>query len=249
MAGLLRLTALCNAGVLMEYGESALLVDGVARDFEGFTGLPGAEFRRMLAGEGAYGRLCGAVFTHRHPDHCDEKRTALLRQKHPECPFFLPNEKTFSSGCIRCGPFSVSYCETPHMPQTLAAVRHFSLLVRAGDETVYFAGDAVPDAALHRQVLGGVRPAYVFVNPVYLGKAEIRALLSELAPRRIFVNHIPFDLSEKNSIRRKAERSIARYAPELPPLTLIRSYPEVLLEIDGRKDESPASGRGDYGKI
>lgn len=222
---MLKLTSLCNAGIRIEYAGSSLLVDGICQDFRGFDGLSQPLFEEMLHGSGPYASLSGVFFTHCHPDHFDPQRVELLRRVRPECTFFIPDEKTFSKGCIQCGPFSVFYCETPHMPQDFAQVRHFVLLITAGAETVYIAADAVLDAAMHRSILGDCRPTYIFVNPVYLAVVETRQLLEALHPQRLFVYHIPSDLSNRNSMRRKAERSVERYCSTLPPTVLTSTYP------------------------
>ena len=222
---MLKLTSLCNAGIRIEYAGCSLLVDGICQDFRGFDGLSQPLFEEMLHGSGPYASLSGVFFTHCHPDHFDPQRVELLRNVHPECTFFIPDEKTFFRGRIQCGPFSVSYYETPHMPQDFAQVRHFVLLITAGTETVYIAADAVLDAACHRTILEGCQPTYVFVNPVYLAVEETRQLLEALHPRRLFVYHIPSDLSNRNSMRRKAERSVERYCSTLPPTVLTSTYP------------------------
>lgn len=222
---MLKLTSLCNAGVLMEYAGCSLLVDGIAQDFRGFDGLPQPLFQKMMRGESAFASLGGVFFTHCHPDHFDPVRTEQLREARPGCQFWIPDEKTFSQGCIQCGPFSVCYYETPHMPQDYAQVRHFVLLVTAGEETVYFAADALLDAGLHRRILRQLRPDEIFVNPVYLAVAETRQLLEKLQPRQLFVYHIPSDLSDRNRIRRKAQRSVERYRDTLPPTVLTAAYP------------------------
>lgn len=222
---MLKLTSLCNAGIRIEYAGCSLLVDGICQNFGGFDGLSAPLFQEMLCGSGPYASLSGVLFTHCHPDHFDRQRVELLRGANPGCTFFIPDEKTFSRGCIQCGPFSVSYFETPHMPQDFAQVRHFVLLVTAGTETVYLAADAVLDAAVHRSILDGRHPTYIFVNPVYLAVEETRLLLEALRPRQLFVYHIPSDLSNRNSMRRKAERSVERFRSTLPPTTLTSTYP------------------------
>ena len=229
MKGLLKLTALCNTGVLLEYGEDALLVDAISCDFSGFTGLSSEEYEKILLGEGPYSKLCGVFFTHCHPDHFDFPRVKALQAARPSCIFFIPDAKTFSSGCIQSGPFSVYYYETPHMPQNFSEIRHFVLLISAGEEWVYFASDAMIDADLHHQFLGSRTADYVFVNPVYLTSPPMRSFLRSLAPKRVFVYHIPADPAGTNGIYRKAVRSVERYSAQLPPVTLIHGYPTYLI--------------------
>ena len=229
MTFLLKLTSLCNAGVLLAYAGCCLLVDGIAQDVRGFDGLSAPLFQEILRRDGPYAALSGVFFTHCHPDHFDETRAEQLRTALPACPFFIPDEKTLPCGSIQCGPFSVSYYETPLMPQDFAQVRQFVLLVTAGIESVYLAADAILDAGLHRCILQQTRPDYIFVNPVYLAVPDMRQLLEELLPKRLFVYHIPSDQSDRNRMRRKAQRSAERYRDTLPPTTLTGAYPMRLL--------------------
>lgn len=225
---MLKLTALCNAGVLLEYDGKSLLVDAIAHDFSGFTGLSSEEYYKILQSEPPYSQLCGVFFTHCHPDHFYRPGLEALQKDRLSCVFFVPDAKTFSSGCIQAGPFSVYYYETPHMPQNFSSVRHFVLLISAGKEWVYFAADAVVDADLHRQILGNRALDYIFVNPVYLTNPSMRSFLCSLSPKHIFIYHIPSDPVGTNGIYRKAVRSVERYSVQLPPVTLIHIYPMYL---------------------
>ncbi|MEA4964484.1 MAG: hypothetical protein VB055_01510 [Oscillospiraceae bacterium] len=233
---MLRISVLCNAGVLLEYAGQSLLIDGINQSFRGFYGLPDAEFDAILRGDGCYGPLQGVLFTHCHPDHYDAERVSLLRQARDHCFFFIPDEKTPSTGCIQCGSFSVYYYETPHMPQNFAQVRHFVLRVEVGVYRLYFAADAVLDAAMHRRLMGNRIFDCVFVNSVYLAVGETRDLLRELSPRRIVVYHLPADAADQTGIRRKTARTLQRYSTLLPPITVADHYPVTLL-LDGENTQ------------
>ena len=226
---MLKMTAVCNAGIYVEYQDSGLLIDGIASDYLGFTGLTEELYRQALGREALFRNLCGICFTHTHPDHCSPELVRQLHQRQPQLTVLQPDEKTPPKGCIQCGPFSVSYMETPHMPHTFEQVRHFVLLIHAGNETVYVAADAMIDAELHRTVLHDVNPDYIVINPVYLTVPSMVSFLAEKNPKAIFVYHIPADADDQTGMRRKAERSIKRCCDQLPPITLAAHHPQRLL--------------------
>lgn len=244
---MLRITILCNAGILLDYGGQTLLIDGICQSAFGFYGLQDRDFGDMMQGAGAYSALRGVIFTHCHPDHFDETRVELLRSRLPDCTFWVPDEDKLSSGCIQCGPFSVYYYETPHMPQDYSQVRHFVLRIEVGGLLLYVAADAALDVAMHDKLMGPKRYDCVIVNPVYLSTAETRTLLQKRAPRRIVVYHLPGDKADQTGIRRKTERTISRFAAQLPPLTAADQYPTTILlgeQHHNRTERTAVTGQG-----
>ena len=226
---MLRITAVCNAGLVLEFQDHCILIDGTAYDYLGFTGMEDRLLQELGGNTGSFAPLCGVFATHCHPDHYDAARTAELMAQIPGRTCFVPDENTPVYGCIHCGPFSVYYHETEHMPHTYAQVRHYVLLVVAGNETVYIAADAKLDAQMHRNILRDLHPTYAVVNPVYLTSSEMIPFLRDLSPRNLFIYHVPGDPADRTGMRRKAERSMARCAEILPPMTLADAFPRRLL--------------------
>lgn len=226
---LLKLTAVCNAGIYVESGDTGILIDGIASDYLAFHGLPADLFGQALRREGLFQNLKAVCFTHTHPDHCDPVRLQQLREAQPDLTILLPDEQTPTEGRIRCGAFSVLYRETPHMPHTYTQVRHFVLELEAAGESVYIAADAVIDAGLHKTFLNGKAPAGMVINPVYLTVPAMVELLRTVSPGQIIVYHLPVDAEDQTGMRRKAERSVARVRDSLPPITLVSNFPQRLL--------------------
>lgn len=222
---MLNLISVCNAGILLEYGAESILIDGIARSYLGFTGLSDQSFEELKHRTGIYSGLQGILFTHCHPDHFDPDRTGQIMAADPALPHFIPDENTPDQGCIQCGSFSVCYYETPHMPHTFEQVRHFVLLVRAGDEFAYIAADAMLDASLHAKLLTGVRPDWIAVNPVYLTQTSTVNWLSASGAKDILIYHIPEGPEDRTGMRKKAERSIGRVQHQLPRLHLPERFP------------------------
>ena len=54
---MLKITAVCSAGILLEYQGSSILIDGIAESYAGFFGLPDALFQDVLDGSGSFSGL------------------------------------------------------------------------------------------------------------------------------------------------------------------------------------------------
>lgn len=222
---MLKITSVCNAGILLEYGADSVLIDGIAHSYLGFTGLDDALYEQLRKRDGIFSGLRGILFTHCHPDHYDAERFLAVKNADPSLTVFVPNEKTSCSGRIECGMFSVCYFETPHMPHTFEQVRHFVFLIQAGDEAVYIAADAMLDAELHRKILKDCSPDWIVVNPVYLTLPATVSWLADSGAKDILIYHVPVDPEDMTGMRRKAERSIARCKDRLPCLHLPTLHP------------------------
>ena len=79
----IRVTLLANAGVLIRYRDTALLLDGLfGRKDNPFSLLPPGCREAMLRAEPPFERLDYLLFTHYHPDHFDpEMVRALLEHR------------------------------------------------------------------------------------------------------------------------------------------------------------------------
>ena len=87
--------------------------------------------------------------------------------------------------------------------------------------------DAQIDTERHRASLHGRRADAAFWNGQYLSHPETRELLLEAAVKN-YIYHIPVDEKDVCGIRRKCERSMARFGAELPNVSLLEQYPSSL---------------------
>ncbi len=225
----MKLTAICNAGILVESDGFSLLIDGISRDYAGFSGLDDRQYAEILRQTGKFATLGGLIFSHCHPDHCDISRIQAVQQMLKPCHFFLPDASTPESGVMQIGPFRIEYVETPHMPHNGEDVRHFVFLICVDGQYLYFISDSMPDAQMHFDILGNRKPDWMFVNPVHLSSPDTKHLLLELAPKHLVAYHIPIDPGDQTGIRRKAMRTVSRDFHF--PVTLVTEYPMYLGEM------------------
>lgn len=223
----MRITLLSNCGLALEQGGSTLLVDALNKQFRCYYGLPPETFARMLAGEYPYDALCGILFTHRHPDHYNEGRALQLRTA-SGAPVFAPAADTPDRLGWQMGPFAVEFCRFAHMPVPgWEETAHGVYFISAAGKSVYVTADAQIDTARHRAVLRGRRADAAFWNGQYLSYPQTRTLLLDAAERN-YIYHIPVDEKDVCGVRRKCERSMARFGAELPGVSLLEQYPSEL---------------------
>lgn len=222
---MLRMTAYCNSGVLLEYNGHSILLDGLSADYSGFVGLSSADYVRIVEQTPPFDRLCGLFFSHRHPDHFDPKRVEQLKKQLPDCLFFIPDQNISQNGCIQCGPFSVFYFETPHMLPQEPEGCHVSFLIKAGTDRIYFTGDADSLPVLPQDSQCTCMADYMVANYTWVTAESTRALLSRIPLTKLFLCHLPENTPVASGIRRKAERCLKRHQNALPPSVLITHYP------------------------
>ena len=222
----MKITLVCNCGLLIDAGGAALLIDAPNGKLPPFGQFPPEEAQKLLAAHPPYDRLVGVCFTHCHADHYDAAAVERLRAARPDVPVLLPKTER---GAFAVGAFTVEYAQFPHVPvPPELMLPHWVLLVHGGGKTVYITADAVPDAALHRAVLAGRTADAAFWNSQMLAHPETRALLNTCA-RRNFIYHIPTDTPDPSGIRRKSERDWSRYSAELPTTQLLHCGAQIII--------------------
>ena len=214
----MKITLVCNCGLLIEAGGAALLIDAPCGHLPPFGAFPEEALRKLLSAQPPYDRLAGVCFTHRHPDHYDAAAVERLRAARPDVPVLLPEGER---GTFAAGAFTIEYAQIPHVPVPAELMLpHWALLVCGGGRALYITADAVPDADRHRAVLAGRTADAAFWNSQVLAHPETRALLNACA-RRNFIYHIPTDTPDPSGIRRKCERDWSRRSDELPTTQLL----------------------------
>ncbi len=226
-AAAMRITLVSSCGLVLEQDGSALLIDALNKQFRCYYGLPPEVFAKMLAGEPPYDAVCGVLFTHAHPDHYSASRAEQLRAA-CGAPVFLPQPNTPERLMMQLGPFTVECSRFPHIPVPgMAEALHAVYWISAAGKSIYVTADAQIDTERHRAILHGRRADAAFWNGQYLSHPETRELLLAAAVKN-YIYHIPVDEKDVCGIRRKCERSMARFGAELPNVSLLEQYPSSL---------------------
>lgn len=218
---MLHITLLCNAGLVLEYHGSLLMVDVPNREYGGFYGLPPKCRQEILDRRPPYDGICGFWFSHSHPDHCDLDAVRQFQAEWPQTPVFLPEEAP-DCGAVEMGPFELEFQRFAHMPLSCEAPPHVVTWITVGEKRLYLSADAAMDCGAHRAFLHQRTADAAFWNAAYLSRPETRQLLAD-SSKQNFIYHMPADHS--SGMWRKCQRNLERHGEELRNVKVLGRYP------------------------
>ena len=212
-----------NSGLYFWDGLAGLLVDGIhAGGEQGFSPMPAFLAGQLARRAGLFAHTDGVLFTHLHGDHFLRTGLRHLLDTQPRPGVYGPElpETRASIRPIRPGLCRVQLAgayilakDTVHDGEVFRNEPHQSYLIRMGGETFFIAGDAAltpEDAAAFSGFYGGEVDAGFF-NLYQLSSPQGRDFLRILRPRRIFLEHLPFQKDDRfhyRSLARQAARSL-----------------------------------------
>lgn len=89
----IRVTLLANAGVLLQYRGTSLLLDGVfGKNGNPFSVLPGGCWDALLREDPPFERLDYLLFSHHHPDHFAPRMVQELLEHRAVKGLFYPED-------------------------------------------------------------------------------------------------------------------------------------------------------------
>lgn len=230
-----KITLLANAGVLLEFRKTRLLVDGIY-DGKGhcFSNLSGEQWEGLKAGTGDFSGIDYLLFTHEHGDHFSPERVMEYLDYQKPKALFLPGEGSAALHALQekaermqipCVLLNEKICRNTifkpeagirikavparHLDKIYWEVPHFCYLLELGEKRLFFTADA--DFTYETfPFLKGVLLDAVFMNPLMRHSKEGRHLFSEgmLRTKLSVVYHIPFAGDDVMQIRSIAEREM-----------------------------------------
>lgn len=235
MGNEIKVTFLVNAAVLLEFGGTKLLIDGIY-DEEGhcFSNLSETQWEGLKRGKGEFSNIDYLLFTHEHGDHFSPKRVVEYLDHQQPKAIFMPKEGSMDLNGLKkkawdhkipCALLDDVLCrktvfrpeddikikvfQTRHLDKIYWNVPHFCYLVEFGEKKLLFTGD-VDFTQESFAELQDVSLDAVFVNPLMSHSREGRKLLSEgaLQAKTKVVYHIPFEGDDKMRVRKFAEREL-----------------------------------------
>lgn len=217
MSEALRVTLLANAGLLLEYEGTTLLLDGIfhSRDVP-FSSLPQDVWQKLLRGDAPFGKIDYLLFTHHHPDHFSAAMTVEYLEGHPIKGVFLPDAEELENSTLMLGlrehgtpcallsdqtnhavykvapNITVRAFRTLHLDKAFETVRHYCYLITFGDKRVLFTADVNYLGEDLSQTHGAPLHA-AFINPLFFSAlSHHRFFKGELNPKHLCVYHVPF---------------------------------------------------------
>ncbi len=250
---------IANAGVLIEYAGTGILVDGVHHEpGHIFPRVSRSDLMNMRQGTGVFSHLDYLLFTHEHPDHfsplyvteliharpirgivlpnCDKpspELTLLLNHIHRKrIPFWALGLKpgTMRHIELREG-ISVTAIGTSHMGPQYQHLAHDCLVLHLGDKNLLFTGDGAPVRDYYAPALAGIHLDAVFVNPLFYHHPLGQKIIETLfRPRTIVIYHMPCPDQDPMRLAFMVEKSRARY--ERPQVkTIVFEHEKQVIEL------------------
>ena len=223
----MKITLICNCGLVFSSGETCLLIDALTQELAPFYRAPESVRQEIVTGTGAYEKTCGLLFTHLHPDHYDKEAAQAFAQYHPDATLYIPNRRERPPERLSIGSFTVELHRVRHTQVAgYGKSTVDAMIISAEGKSVYVASDSAPEVSLHESVLHGRRMDAAFWNGEMLLYKPEREALCRFAAQN-FIYHIPGD--PQDGFRRKLERLRGRYPAELETVRLLGDYPSEII--------------------
>lgn len=237
---IIEITYISNAGLLICYEETKILVDGL-QDAGGypFSGTPLEIIDKMLIPDGRsiYNNIDFLIFTHNHPDHMTpelvedylkfnvvkriiwpEENTQNFRtlnewiQRHGIRTWNLNMERgKFHEYKLTEDITLYSLC-TKHMKQIFPEDLCNCLMLKIKDKHILILSDCNPEEEEVLKIFSQVHVDIVFINPYFYYDAAGRRVIDKyIKPEQIGIYHIPFEKDDKMYIRMLAHQVIKKY--------------------------------------
>ena len=142
MDNTLRVTLVCNAGLLLEYHGTTLLLDGIyGKEGHPFSNLTPQVWKQMKAGEPPFEKIDYLLFTHAHPDH-------ICGQEYLERTYGLSAIIQPAEGRLPIEGFGIQVISTPGHKEDCVCYY-------LPEEDVLFTGDTLFQESIGRTDLPG----------------------------------------------------------------------------------------------
>lgn len=250
----LHVTLIANAGLLLRYRGTTLMLDGIyGREGHPFSNLTPEVWGQMLTGGGPFDRVDYLLFTHHHPDHFSPEMTLEYLKARPVKGIFKPAAEGESRlddyildrriPCValssqtdhavyRIEPhISVRAFATRHLDRKYQDVRHFCYLLSFDEKHVLF----TVDTDYMSETFSAIREVPLraaFVNPLFFHVLrDPRFFHGALKAETICVYHIPFRNDDPMNMRRMLTRDLERRWSEeaLEVIPLSEPFQEITL--------------------
>lgn len=246
MDSALRITLIANAGLLMTYRGTTLMVDGIyGREGHPFSNLSPEVWREMLESEDRFRKVDYLLFTHAHPDHFSPEMTGEFLHHRSVKGIFLPEPhmaaedrlikmlRAKKTPCVllsdatehaayRIEPeITVRAFRTLHLDRKYRNVPHFCYILTFGDQNILLTADM----DYTTETLASIQNVPIratFVNPLFFNALSHRKFFKGTLPgQSIFVYHVPFPEDDSMRMLPTLRRSLEAWLSDGRPVTAL----------------------------
>ena len=249
-----RVTLVANAGVLLEYQGTTLLLDGIyGPENHPFSNLPPEVWNQMKAGEGPFEKIDYLLFSHAHPDHFSPAMTMEYLKERNVKGVFLPQTRSVRESGLpellkERGIPAAFLCEetdhtayrvepgiavraftTLHLDKKYHHVHHFCYLLTFGEKHILFCADVdYTREDFSRMKRFPLRAA--FVNPLFFAELRRRRFFhGELEAGTVCIYHVPFSGEDEMHMRPVLANDMVKFSPEQEVRVLCSPFQQLKL--------------------
>jgi L-ascorbate metabolism protein UlaG (beta-lactamase superfamily) len=245
-----RVTLVANAGVLLRYRDTAILLDALFSEEEApYCAASPAVTEKLLCGEPPFEQIDYVLFTHLHADHFSEAATREFLSRRQIRGLVLPasGQSDFPSFVKETGtPCSVltehtretlfrlsaeiqiTAFRTLHLDRKYHDIPHFCYLIAFGEKKLLFTSDAdyteESFAFLREETVTAA-----FVNPMFFSDLRRRRFFrGSLPAENIVVYHLPFP-ADGEQLQRMFAQNLRTWPEDGPPVTVLERELETIV--------------------
>ena len=233
---MLRVKLVANAGLLLEYQGTTMLVDGIfGSEAHAFSNFSPEVWQQMLRGEPPFQKIDYLLFTHAHTDHFSPEMTLTYLKQRPVKGLFLPDTPEISeSGLtawlqekkIPCALLSqrtdravfrpepgilVRALCTRHRDKKFEHVQHLCYLLTFGEKNVLITADLDYTTETLQQI-EDIPLHAAFINPLFFSVLRRKRFFKgELHAEHLCIYHVPFAEDDHLNMRPILQRDLEQW--------------------------------------
>lgn len=218
---------IANCGVLVQYQNHKLLVDGLFTlpepdpGFKAAFCVPDEEtIRSIMNRKGLFENLDILLFTHRHWDHCSERLAQEFSERYG-LPVLFPSahdeDTILENDWVRIESLMTIHDIAANPDHQ----KHCCFRVTLGGMVLLFTGDLDVHVEIPEK-LTNATPDVLFLNVHQILIPEGRSAVTEcFRPKLLFIQHIPAAGTDSPITHRRLTNKMKVYGSTLPPCTLL----------------------------
>ena len=242
----IQITFVANAGLLLRYRNTSILLDALFSDAScSFCEPSPATREKLLGGRLPFDSVDYVLFTHLHKDHFSAELTQEFLRRHTVkglllpaskdleqkgffnfvketgSPCFVLTEHTSQSVFHLSDGIQISAFRTLHLDEKYHDVLHFCYRITCEEISLLFTSDA--DNTRESFSLLGTEPLRAaFVNPLFFSDLQRRRFFHGALPTEaIIVYHLPFPPEDREPLQRMFTRSLQAWPEDGPHVIVL----------------------------
>lgn len=251
----LRVTLSTNAGLILEYQGTKLLLDGIyGAAGHPFSNVGEERWEKMLTGTSPYDNIDYLLFTHRHPDHFSPELVLEYLKAREIKGLVLPAGEGeaqanlldyITEHRIPCLPLTPSMQKTTfrlteqinvqafstlHLDKKFQDVSHYCYLISFDDKHLLFTADVDYTTETFSSI-GALPLRAAFINPLFFhALCNNRFFSGTLYANTFCIYHVPFPEDDRFGMRPMLARDLQLWPQQKPEaIVLCNAFQQIEL--------------------